>query len=71
MPSEEREAEGPFTEFYPNGKKQMVGCYSNRYRTGTWSYWDATGKLIYSVEFVNGKKTKVYKDTDENASKPF
>ena len=64
-------ATGKFVEYYPTGKKQMEGNYQNRMKEGTWSYWDANGKLMYSVEFHQGKKVKVYTELAKEYAKPF
>ena len=64
-------ADGKFAEYYPSGKKQLQGNFVNRLKHGTWSYWDAKGKLIYQVEFQNGKQVKVNVKLAEDQGKPF
>ena len=49
----------------------MEGCYDNRVREGKWTYWDAKGKVMYSVQFEHGNKVKVYKELSEEYAKPF
>jgi hypothetical protein len=37
---------GLYTSYYKNGQKRAEGYFENNMRSGKWSVWDSTGKLI-------------------------
>lgn len=49
--------EGPWTVYYPNGQKQMVGAYKNDKPVGEFTWWHATGQRASVGRFTNGHKT--------------
>jgi hypothetical protein len=54
-------AHGPYRSFHTNGKKAAVGQYSNGFKSGTWSFFDESGKEYDKIEFhennYHGKRT--------------
>ena len=38
--------DGPFAEYHENGAMQRRGQFNKGNRTGTWEYWNATGRLL-------------------------
>lgn len=61
---------GAYTEYYENGKKAIDGQFTELpagataympTKTGTWNYYDVTGKLVKREEYIPGKPVKVTK----------
>jgi antitoxin component YwqK of YwqJK toxin-antitoxin module len=44
------EREGLWTWAYPNGRPQLQGRYVHGAKTGTWTRWDTSGKVVGRVE---------------------
>ena len=38
--------DGPYIEYYPNGKKKLEGEYRVGMKIGSWRSWDKNGKLL-------------------------
>ncbi len=38
--------DGHYTSYYKNGQKQAEGDFDNNLRSGTWTLWDTTGKIL-------------------------
>jgi antitoxin component YwqK of YwqJK toxin-antitoxin module len=47
--------EGPWEEYYGNGKILSKGIYKNNQRTGSWDFFYENGKKEQTGEFQNGK----------------
>jgi antitoxin component YwqK of YwqJK toxin-antitoxin module len=46
--------DGPWESWHVNGGKAWVGAFRRGLRVGTWTRWDAQGKLLQSAEFDGG-----------------
>lgn len=57
-------AHGPAVSFYPNGQKRFEGQYFEGFRTGTWTFYDESGKQTGSTEFsgnsYHGKRVQYF-----------
>lgn len=49
---------GPYTRYYENGKLDCSGYYTKEEKSGTWKFYNQTGKLIRTEEWVSGKIVK-------------
>lgn len=47
-------AHGPYAAFHTNGQKAAAGQYENGFRTGTWTFYDAEGRVTGTTEFARG-----------------
>ena len=47
---------GRYVSFYENGQKKEEGQYKNGKKHGTWTTWDENGKVLETVEFIDGEK---------------
>lgn len=47
---------GRYVSFYENGQKKEEGQYKNGKKHGTWTKWEDNGKVLETVEFVDGEK---------------
>jgi antitoxin component YwqK of YwqJK toxin-antitoxin module len=45
---------GPYVDFWANGQKQSEGQFLNGFRTGHWTFWDATGVKTGETDFAEG-----------------
>jgi antitoxin component YwqK of YwqJK toxin-antitoxin module len=45
---------GPYASYHPNGQKRSEGQYFEGFRSGTWTFYDATGKETGRTEFSGG-----------------
>ena len=48
------ELNGPSTYNFPNGKLDIQGNYINNLPSGTWKYYDKSGKQLHSLTFNEG-----------------
>ncbi|HLE00169.1 MAG TPA: hypothetical protein VJB59_07915 [Bdellovibrionota bacterium] len=46
---------GPYFEWYPNGKKALEGEYKTGRKNGRWIEWDEKGQKISDRYFEDGK----------------
>jgi len=55
---------GPYVSYYPNGQKRSEGQYFEGFRSGTWSFYDETGKQTGRTEFsgdnYHGKRVQYF-----------
>ena len=61
--------DGPYNEFYFNGKKLMEGQYVAGLKQGEWKYWGTNGKLIKTETYRNGKLDGAWTLLHEDGSK--
>lgn len=58
--------DGPWTEFWANGRKQSEGSYENDVQAGVWTYWFENGNKEMEGRFTNerrdGEWTSWYED---------
>ena len=47
--------DGPFEDFYDNGKKRQEGTFHNYHPFGTYRRWYETGQIQLEAEFAEGK----------------
>ena len=46
---------GSFKTWFPDGSRELEGFYLNAQRHGKWNYFDVTGKLLYTLNYDQGK----------------
>ena len=46
--------DGPYEDYYPNGKIKSKGIILNGQKTGIWTYYNQYGDLLSRKEFNNG-----------------
>jgi hypothetical protein len=47
-------AHGPYVDFHANGQKASEGQYQDGFRTGRWTFYDASGAKRGETEFSGG-----------------
>lgn len=47
---------GRYVSYYENGQKKEEGQYKEGKKHGTWTRWDEKGKVLETVEYVEGEK---------------
>jgi len=52
---------GSWKDFYPDGKTEAEGQYTNNRRTGIWKFYNAEGKLEQTGSFNNGRPDGIWK----------
>ncbi len=45
--------DGHYTSYYKNGNKLAEGDFDNNMRTGLWTVWDTTGKILVQLEYTS------------------
>jgi hypothetical protein len=45
---------GPYVSYFPNGQKRSEGQYLEGFRSGTWVFYDESGKETGRTEFSKG-----------------
>lgn len=45
---------GPYVSYHPNGQKRSEGQYFEGFRSGTWTFYDESGKETGRTEFSGG-----------------
>ncbi|MFL5345156.1 MAG: toxin-antitoxin system YwqK family antitoxin [Hyalangium sp.] len=57
-------AHGPAVSYYPNGQKRFEGQYFEGFRSGTWTFYDETGKQTgrtqFSADSYHGKRVQYF-----------
>lgn len=56
----EGKAEGPYVE-YREGQPAVVGQFANDRRTGTWTHHDATGAVVVTATYLDGRLEGPYR----------
>jgi antitoxin component YwqK of YwqJK toxin-antitoxin module len=55
---------GPYTAYHAGGQKSVDGQYVEGFRSGTWVYYDTSGKVTEKIEFsrenYNGKREQFF-----------
>ena len=73
--AEERERElnpredGPFTDYWPNGKKRAVGSYKNKKLNGLYRTYYRNGEKKSEVTYEGGERNGPYTSWHENGRK--
>jgi len=57
---------GTCTFYYPNGKKNMTGNYTNGYKNGKFTMWYSTGEKMVEKTYVNGMADGTWTHWDKN-----
>jgi antitoxin component YwqK of YwqJK toxin-antitoxin module/peroxiredoxin len=60
--------DGPWTDFYADGRKQSEGSYAQDVQTGPWTYWFANGKEEMQGSFVDERREGEWTSWYENGS---
>ncbi len=47
---------GRYVSFYENGRKKEEGRYKDGKKHGTWTKWDENGKVLETLEFIDGEQ---------------
>ncbi|QDE91596.1 hypothetical protein BHS06_22895 [Myxococcus xanthus] len=47
-------AHGAYVEYHPNGQKAAEGQFADGLKVGTWTFYDATGKVRGTADFKDG-----------------
>ncbi len=47
-------------EYYMNGKVKVEGIKINRFKHGSWKYYDENGMVIKTEKWHYGKKTRTF-----------
>jgi antitoxin component YwqK of YwqJK toxin-antitoxin module len=55
---------GPYVSYFPNGQKRSEGQYFEGFRSGTWAFYDESGKQTGRTEFngdnYHGKRVQYF-----------
>lgn len=55
---------GPYMSYFPNGQKRAEGQYFEGFRSGTWTFYDESGKQTGRTEFsgdnYHGKRVQYF-----------
>jgi antitoxin component YwqK of YwqJK toxin-antitoxin module len=46
---------GPYKTFFKNGQKETEGSYINGRESGTWNFYNESGKLVKTKTYKNGE----------------
>ena len=53
--------DGPFTEFWPNGKKRAEGTYMNKELSGVYKSWHENGRKDSEGSYLDGEEHGIWK----------
>jgi len=59
---------GPWTDYYPDGRKQCAGDYEDDVQTGLWTYWFENGNKEMEGRFVDERREGPWTSWHENGA---
>jgi antitoxin component YwqK of YwqJK toxin-antitoxin module len=51
----DNQLQGPYRVYYPDSTVKVRGTYEENLAEGTWEFFDASGNLLYTIEYEHGR----------------